>query len=228
MRGFSSFRFFFKTKKTFFSHPRRSAGLRSCARTLAKFQRKRRFPALRVEILSRLTARWPLESGGESQPAAFFSATSHAAASSARALRSPRTSAPPSPYTLPASYAKCSRDARRLSLRHDGALRTDAHAPHRIRQVARARGRRRGGGRVRLAPARRGTHDRRTRRPQVPREGHARARPHHRYVPHPRPSPRRDRAWPRTAVSPPPLRLICARPRGFGAMTSPMKRSCPR
>lgn len=29
----------------------------------------------------------------------------------------------------------------------------------------------------------------------------------------PRPSPRRDRAKPRTAVSPPPLRLICAPPR---------------
>jgi len=212
MRGFSSFRFFFKLRKRHFFHTRAGQPvcvLRSRPREV-QFQRKRRFPALRVEILSRLTARWPLESGGESQPAAFFSATSHAAASSARALRSPRTSAPPSPYTLPASYAKCSRDARRLSLRHDGALRTDAHAPHRIRQVARARGRRRGGGRVRLAPARRGTHDRRARRPQVPREGHARARPRHRYVPHPRPSPRRDRAKPRTAVSPPPLRLICA------------------
>ena len=164
--------------------------MRSRPREVSK---KKAFSRPAREILSRLTARWRLESGGESQPAAFFSATSHAAASSARALRSPRTSAPPSPYTLPASYAKCSRDARRLSLRHDGALRTDAHAPHRIRQVARARGRRRGGGRVRLAPARRGTHDRRARRPQVPREGHARARPHHRYVPQP-PSPLASRS----------------------------------
>ena len=43
----------------------------------------------------------------------------------------------------------------------------------------------------------------------------------------PRPRSRRNRARPRTAVSPPPL-SSSARPRGFGAMTSPMKRSCPR